>query len=149
MTGTAPILVLAVGNPSRGDDALGPALATRLREAALPGVEVIEDFQLQVEHALDLEGRALVVFVDAGMGTPAPFELREARPEADFLHTTHAISPESVLATYERVRGEAPPRALVLCVRGESFELGASLTPAATAGLEAAWSWLLDLCARA
>jgi Ni,Fe-hydrogenase maturation factor len=33
MTAIAPLLVLAVGNPSRGDDALGPALAERLEAA--------------------------------------------------------------------------------------------------------------------
>ena len=30
----APLLVFAVGNPSRGDDALGPTLAHALRSAA-------------------------------------------------------------------------------------------------------------------
>jgi len=50
----APVLVLAVGNPSRGDDALGPLAAQRLAALELSGVEVLTDFQLQVEHALDL-----------------------------------------------------------------------------------------------
>jgi hydrogenase maturation protease len=138
----APVLVLAVGNPSRGDDAIGPELAARLEAAALPGVEVITEFQLQVENALDLVGRERVIFVDAGTGTPAPFELRLLAPAGDFLHTSHAISPEAVLATYRRVTGEAPPEAWVLCVRGESFELGESLSDTAAANLEAAWQAL-------
>ena len=75
----APLLVLAVGNPSRGDDALGPMLAERLESAALPGVEVITEFQLQVENALDLEGRERVIFVDAGVGTGGPFEAPRGR----------------------------------------------------------------------
>ena len=37
------MLVLATGNPSRGDDALGPLLAERLEDAALAGVEVLVD----------------------------------------------------------------------------------------------------------
>ncbi len=135
----APVLVLAVGNPSRGDDAIGPELAARLEAAALPGVEVITEFQLQVENALDLVGRERVIFVDAGTGTTAPFELRRLTPADDFLHTSHAISPAAVLATYRRVTGEEPPEAWVLCVRGESFDLGADLSPAAAAHLEAAW----------
>jgi hydrogenase maturation protease len=135
----APVLVLAVGNPSRGDDAIGPELAARIEAAALPGVEVITEFQLQVENALDLVGRERVFFVDAGTGTPAPFELRPLAPADDFLHTSHAISPEAVLATYRRVTGEAPPEAWVLCVRGESFELGESLSAPAAVHLEAAW----------
>ena len=144
----APVLVLAVGNPSRGDDALGPLLAARVEAAALPGVEVITEFQLQVENALDLVGRERVVFVDAGTGTPAPFDLHRAGPAAEFLHTSHAISPEAVLATYERIIGGAAPESWILCVRGESFELGEALTPAAAGHLEAAWLRLREICSR-
>jgi hydrogenase maturation protease len=144
--GPVPLLVLAVGNPSRGDDALGPLLAGRIEAAGLPGVEIITEYQLQVENALDLEGRARVIFIDAGTNTPAPFELRRASPKADFLHTSHALSPEAVLATYERVTGNAAPEAWVLCVRGEGFELGAELSAAAAAHLEAAWKELARLC---
>jgi hydrogenase maturation protease len=136
--------VLAVGNPSRGDDALGPELAARLEATPIPGVEVISEFQLQVENALDLEGRERVVFVDAGAGTPGPFELRRAIAAEDFLHTSHAISPEAVLATYRRVTGKEPPEAWVLCVCGEAFELGEGLSEAAAANLAAAWATLKD-----
>ena len=142
--GRAPVLVLAVGNPSRGDDAIGPELAARLEAAALPGVEVISEFQLQVENALDLVGRERVIFVDAGTGTPAPYELRRVTAAADFLHTSHAISPESVLATYERLHGAPAPETWVLCVRGESFELGAPLSGAVVGRVEAAWRALLS-----
>jgi hydrogenase maturation protease len=142
----APVLVLAVGNPSRGDDALGPMLAEMVEGAALPGVEVIVEFQLQVENALDLEGRERVIFVDAGIDTAAPFELRQAQPAEDFLHTSHALSPELVLATYVRVRGGAPPPSTILCVRGESFELGEGLSETAVKNMQVAGSKLLDLC---
>jgi hydrogenase maturation protease len=144
--GRAPVLVLAVGNPSRGDDAIGPELAARLEAERLPGVEVISEFQLQVENALDLLGRERVIFVDAGTGTPEPFELRRIASAPEFLHTSHALAPEAVLATYARVQGAAAPEAWVLCIPGESFELGASLSAAAAARLEAAWPRLVELC---
>ena len=143
-----PVLVIAVGNPSRGDDALGPRLAERLEAAALPGVEVLCDFQLQVEHALDLEGRRRVVFVDAGAGTPAPYELRRVAAGEDWRHTSHALSPEAVLATWSRLRPDPPPEAWVLCVRGECYQLGEDLSEPAARHLEAAWPALLA-CARA
>lgn len=139
---TRPILLLAVGNPSRGDDALGPRLADLAEAANLPGVEVIVDFQLQVEHALDLVGRERVIFVDAGAGTEPPFVFRRVQPAADFLHTSHALSPEAVLATYVRVQGEPPPESWLLCIRGERFELGEGLSQAAAAHFEAAWQTL-------
>jgi hydrogenase maturation protease len=145
VTARAPVLVLAVGNPSRGDDAIGPLLAERLEAAALPGVEVIVEFQLQVENALDLEGRERVIFVDAGIDTSAPFELRRVQPAADFLHTSHALSPEAVLATYDRINGRVAAETWLLCVRGEAFDLGGGLSLTARANLELAWRTLVDI----
>lgn len=143
------VLVLAVGNPSRGDDALGPLLAERLEAAALADVEVIVDFQLQIEHALDIEGRAVVIFVDAGTGTKAPFEWRGVEAVADFTHTSHALSPGAVLATYVSCVGSTPPPAFLLCVRGNAFDLGAALSSAAEQHLEAAWLRLRWECVAA
>ena len=65
--------VCAAGGPSRGDDAGGPLVAERLEVADVQGVEVLVDFQLQVEHALDLAGRERVIFVDACADAVAPF----------------------------------------------------------------------------
>jgi len=152
---TAPVVVFAVGNRSRGDDALGPMLLDRLAGAlAAEGSEsrfdLIDDFQLQVEHALDLAGRERALFIDAGTGTPAPFAFRAIEPaDSVATHSTHALPPEAVLAVYRKLTGCAPPPAFVLCVRGESFELGADLTVTAKANLEAAWTHLMNLCRQA
>ncbi len=132
-----PIVVFAVGNDARGDDGLGPALGAMLEAEARPGVDVIAEYQLQVENALDLEGRRLAVFVDAGHGTPAPFTLERATAAAEFLHTTHALPPAAVLETATRL-GIALPEAWVLCIRGESFELGEALSEKGLARLDAA-----------
>jgi hydrogenase maturation protease len=136
--GVAPVLVLAIGNPSRGDDALGPLAAQALAALALPGVEVLTDFQLQVEHALDLLGRSQVVFIDAEASGAAPFELRPLAPAADVRHSSHSLSPPAVLDAYRRLTGAEPPPARLLAIRGHDFELGAPLSRAASANLEAA-----------
>ena len=60
-------------------------------------------------------------------------------------HSTHALSPESVLAVLPRISEEAPPPAFVLCVKGESFELGEGLSAAADAGATAAFDLLRQL----
>lgn len=142
---TAPVLVLAIGNPSRGDDALGPETARRLAACPPPGVDVLTDFQLQVEHALDLLGRRLVVFVDASVTAVAPFELHRAAPARERAFTTHALAPTAVLHAYAELTGQEPPPAWVLAVRGESFELGAPLTTAAERHLDAALAALAPL----
>ena len=95
----APVLVFAWGNPSRGDDALGPLFAERVESWGLAGVECLTDFQLQVEHALDLQGRERVLFVDASFTAPAPFSLTPIHPDQDASFTTHAMTPPAVLHT--------------------------------------------------
>ena len=137
----APVVVFATGNESRGDDGLAPALVRRAGLEARAGISLVIDYQLQVEHALELEGRRLALFIDAGKDTPAPFELRRAQPSPRFLHTTHALAPEAVLETAQRL-GIALPDAWVLCVRGEHFELGESLSDPALRHLDAAESAL-------
>ena len=144
---SAPLVVFAVGNPSRGDDAIGPVLCGRLakwleNEKLTERVELIEDFQLNVEHALDLRGRELALFIDAGENTPAPFIFEQIFPSTLAGHTTHALPPQAVLQVYRQMEGTEPPPAFVLCVRGEGFELGAEMTPAARGGIEAAMALL-------
>src|SRR5450830_1062984 len=70
----APLLVFGWGNLSRGDDALGPLCIERLRALAAPAtaVDYLDDYQLQIEHALDLVGRQRVLFVDASLSCGAP-----------------------------------------------------------------------------
>ena len=138
------MLVFAWGNPSRGDDALGPALLdmleTRQRETAgLDHVELLTDFQLQVEHALDLQGRERVLFVDASASAQAPYVLSALLPERDSSYTTHAMNPAAVLAVYEQINDESPPPAFMLSIRGYEFGLGQPLSAQARGNLQHAF----------
>jgi hydrogenase maturation protease len=147
---TAPVVVFAVGNPSRGDDAIGPELCGRLEkwlenQNLSDQVELIEDFQLQIEHALDLQGRELALFIDAGANTPAPYTFQRIAPATGIAHTTHELPPEAVLQVYRQTEGAEPPPAFVLCVRGEKFDLGEPLTAAASAHVAAAFDLLVLL----
>ncbi len=139
---TAPVLVFGWGNPSRGDDALGPLFVERVQAMGLAGVECLTDFQLQVEHALDLHGRRLILFVDASVEAEAPFSVEPLAPARDESFSSHAMTPQSVLQVYCDLEDEEPPPAWLLAIRGERFELGEPLTPAAAAGLEAAVEWV-------
>ncbi len=142
----APLLIFAYGNPSRGDDALGPMLLERLEALNLPGIELLTDFQLQVEHALDLQGREQVLFIDASVSCPPPFEFSRLFAVKDRSFTSHAMSPAALLQACQELYGEVPP-AWLLAVRGETFELGESLSTAAEAALEQAFVLLQKLCA--
>ncbi|AGX87073.1 hydrogenase maturation protease [Candidatus Symbiobacter mobilis] len=142
----APLLVLAWGNPARGDDALGPSFLEALHNV-LPQreqVELLEDFQLMPEHALDLLGRERVLFVDASATAAAPFTTRPLHAAQDASHTTHALSPEAVLQVYLTLQGHPAPPSTLLAIRGEQFELGQSLSPSAQAHLQAAVQWAVE-----
>jgi hydrogenase maturation protease len=140
---TAPVLVFGWGNPSRGDDALGPLAVDRLRVRAQGANEIdfLDDYQLMVEHALDLAGRERVLLVDASAGAGAPFEISAPRAAADSALTTHALSPQALLRVYRDVHRAEPPPCTLLAIRGERFGLGEPLSPAAEAHLESALRW--------
>jgi len=124
------LVVFAWGNPSRGDDALGPEFLQRAEVMAPPAphdVEFVTDFQLQPEHCTDLAGRDLALFVDASREAPAPFAFGAVAPARDRTFTSHAMSPGALLAAYGEAFGQPPPPAFVLAIRGERFELGAPM----------------------
>ena len=138
---TAPILVFGWGNPSRGDDALGPLFIDHIAALQLPGVECLPDFQLQVEHALDLENRKRILFIDASIDATAPFAVTVLEAARDASFTTHAMTPEAVMHVYVELHDEAPPPCTLLAIRGERFELGEPISPAAATHLDAALAW--------
>lgn len=142
---TPPLLILGWGNHSRGDDALGPLFVAALREQ-LPDdlqaqVEFLDDYQLQIEHALDLVGRQRVLLIDASLNCNAPFDVTELKPAQDASFTTHALSPQALLQVYQDLQGAPPPPCTLLAIRGEQFELGAPPSPVAQAHLKSALSW--------
>jgi hydrogenase maturation protease len=136
----AGTLVFAWGNPSRGDDALGPEFLVRM-EAWLGAsdrgrvVECLADFQLQPEHAIDIDGRALVLFVDACANCASPFSFSQVTVRRDPSFTSHAMTPGALLAAYEQVYARPAPPSYTL---GHRFELGEALGSAAQRNLDAA-----------
>lgn len=131
----APVLVFGWGNPSRGDDALGPLFVDAVEAMQLPGVECLTDFQLQVEHALDLKGRQRVLFVDASADAAAPFTFERIEPARDSSFTTHAVSPQAILQVFREVEAEPPPPCWLLAIRGDAWELGTMLSESARQNL--------------
>ena len=140
-----PDLIFTWGNPSRGDDALGPAMYELLQHEDLGGVDLLTDFQLQIEHSIDLEGRKRVLFVDASTSANAPFELTRLQSQQDASYTTHAMSPQSLLSVYRQVYGGEPPSSWLLSIRGYEFGLGLPLSASANNHLQAAFTRIKSL----
>jgi hydrogenase maturation protease len=133
-----PILLLGYGNPSRGDDALGVMLLEQLSDACLQSVEVLTDFQLQIEHALDLKNRQLVLFVDASVANAEPINFSQLQAVCDNSYTTHAMSPAAVMQVYQDIEKTAPPPCFLLTIQAVRFELGEGLSETAVNSLQQA-----------
>lgn len=137
-------LLIGYGNAGRGDDGLGPAFAERICAARPAGCRIDIDYQLTVEHALQVAEVELVVFADALIGSDAPFRFRpvQANKAADL--ASHSLLPEAVLTLAELLYGKAP-EAFVLGIRGESFgAVAEGLSAPARANLDLAEAFFLD-----
>ncbi|MDP2770946.1 MAG: hydrogenase maturation protease [Giesbergeria sp.] len=153
----APLLIFAVGNPSRGDDALGPLLLDRLQADGLDAggqVELLCDFQFQVEHMLDLQDRSAVLLIDAARpGVVRGALITALQPRSERLTpASHALDGRTLLGLALRMHGTAPP-AWMLAIEGASFDLGEDLSPLAQQHLEQAHhlalTWVDERLARA
>lgn len=140
----APVLIFTYGNPSRGDDALGPAMYDLLESfkeegSSLDKVDLLTDFQLQIEHAVDLEHRQGILFIDASVSCSSPFTFQKLQAEQDDSYTTHAMSPSSVLSVYRKINQHEPPPSYMLSIRGYEFGLGKDITVQAQENLQQAF----------
>ena len=113
-------LLIAYGNPGRGDDGLGPALAERLASDLPEGLRIVVDYPLAVEHALLLTEVSTVVFTDAELASPKPFTFSRQVSSAVGDVSSHSLSPRTVL-TLAGALYAAEPDAFVLGIRGYEF----------------------------
>ena len=146
----APVLIFTYGNPSRGDDALGPAMFDLLEQyrqetGRQNDVDLLTDYQLQIEHAVDLEQREYVFFIDASVSCPAPYAFHKLLPKQDDSYTTHAMSPAAVLAVYQRINQQEPPPSYMLSIRGYKFSLGQAITGEAEKNLDLSFKFVKNL----
>lgn len=146
MTDGVRVVVIAVGNPSRGDDALGPLLLERIAEC-FADVVAVADFQLQIEHALLLEEADLVLFADAATGLEAPCRFSEIHADRTATPLSHALPPQAVLGVFERIGVRAAPPAFVLGMHAVGFDLGEPPSSVARDALDAAWRLVRELLA--
>ena len=146
----APVLIFTYGNPSRGDDALGPVMFDLLEKYRqetdrLNDIDILTDFQLQIEHAVDLEQRECAVFIDASASCLAPYAFHKLQPQQDDSYTTHAMSPAAVLAVYRQINQQQPPPSYILTIRGYKFGLGQAITEQAKKNLDQGFKFVKKL----
>lgn len=138
----APILVVGVGSPLRGDDAAGRELAEQLAELDLPNVATRSVHQLTPELAAEWVGRELVVVVDADVEVTRPTLRTIERPPAATVMSHHS-DPAALYAT-AALLGEPPARLEVLSLPAVDLALGTELSAPAAAALEQAVALLCE-----
>jgi len=145
--GKKRILVIGYGNPGRGDDGLGPAIAARLEELRIPSLSVESDYQLSIEHAALAAEHDIVVFADAARDAEELFYFRPVAPAPAGTLGSHSVTPAEVLFL-ARSCFKASPQGFLLGMQARNldrFEEG--LSPAARQALEAALAYLLKFVA--
>ncbi len=142
------LTVFAWGNTARGDDAIGPILAEHLRAKEVPGLTVIEDHQLNIEHVYDLKGSGAALFIDASIEIEEGYKLERIGPSDDGNFSTHAIGPQALLNVYEQTTKEPAPDAWLLHVAAREFELGAEVGDIANRAISEATLFLETLFER-
>ena len=138
------MLLIGYGNAGRGDDGLGPAFAERISGANLEGCRVDIDYQLTVEHALQVADAQTVLFVDAMIGRDTPFRFTPVQADSAVELASHSLLPEAVLTLADMLYGKTP-EAFVLGIAGESFgEVAEGLSATARSNLDLAEAFFLD-----
>ncbi len=137
-------LIIGVGNPERGDDGAGIAVARVLKERVGPGVRVVE-LGLEAFGLIDLlrSARSIIV-IDAAQSGAAPgtihrFDARSAPLPAGVFRcaSTHDLGITNAIEL-GRALSLLPEEIVVFGIEGEHFTRRASLSPAVEAAVSQA-----------
>lgn len=153
---SAKVVVIGLGHPDRGDDAVGPLVAAQA--ARLAGLEHDADPPTGPVDLIDRwSGADLAVVVDAVRSSAPPGTVHvldtaagpldavgAARPPA----STHGLGLADTLRLAEAL-GSAPGRIVVVGIEGSDFDTGPILSPPVAGAVPHAVRTVLDLIRRA
>jgi len=131
------MLVIGVGHPLRGDDAVGPEAAERLQAKGLDAL-VLDGEGARLIDAWT--GRDHVVVIDAlstedPVGTIRVIEAAdEIVPTGAFRYSSHAFGLAEAIET-SRALDQLPARLTIFGIAGRDFTLGAPMHPAVEAAM--------------
>jgi hydrogenase maturation protease len=134
-------LVIGVGNPERGDDAAGPAVARRLRGLAPGDVTIVEHDGEPARFLAEIADVASVFAVDACVSGAPPGTIRcfdaLAAPLPDLRSgwSTHGFGLATAIEL-ARSLGQLPPRIVIFTIEGQLFESGGPLSPPVAAAVD-------------
>jgi hydrogenase maturation protease len=146
------VLVLGIGNPLRGDDALGWHAARQLARlyganaetrflednrwvSADASVEIMTCQQMTMDLVEPVHEADQVIFIDATVqGEPGSLTCEPVTPEAPQNLISHQFDAPTLLAAVQALYGVCP-KAVVLSVTASTFDYSEELSPAVAARL--------------
>ena len=146
---TVHTLVIACGNPLRGDDAVGPTAADIVSSWQTPGVKVLTVHQLVPELIDEMQQVRRVLFIDAATNTDdRAFQsgVVEAKKSRRFFG--HCETAANLLALLHELGGRTPDARFV-SISALSFDHGKELTESAKSNMQAALVWIRGWLAEA
>lgn len=134
MSSGARILVAALGNPDRGDDGVGAAVAAKLANRLPAGAALLVRRGDMLSLIDDWAGFDALICVDAAAPMGAPGRVHrldltkdKLAPELSFA-SSHALGLAETIEL-ARTLGLAPETVLVYAIEGACFDGGAPLSP--------------------
>ncbi len=146
------VLALGIGNPLRGDDALGWHAARQLTRvygadaeaqflednrwaSADASVEIMTCQQLTMDLVEPVHSADQVIFIDATVqGEPGSLTSEAVTPEAPQNLISHQFDAPTLLAAVQALYGVCP-KAVVFSVTASTFDYTEELSPAVAARL--------------
>jgi hydrogenase maturation protease len=132
------ILIIACGNPLRGDDGVGWEIARMLLDSRGAGVgevgcEIVAVHQLTPELAELVSEAETVIFIDAAVGAqPGEVCVRVIDAAPEFVpEFSHSLGPAELVAIARDVFARVPRRAFLLCVGADTIAYSEGLSSVA------------------
>ena len=134
-------LVIGYGSALHSDDAVGQNVAEAVADWRMPNVSSVATTQLTPELAELISQADEVIFVDAAIKPIKPhkprrcFGLIRLQPAHDAYELgQHFGDPRSLLALAQVLYGRCP-RAWLITIPGQNFDLGETLSPETQCGM--------------
>ena len=150
---TTNLLIIGYGNPLRGDDGAGYAVAVRLAQVEYDNVRIVPAHQLTPELAYDISQTSHVVFIDAIAATSSSHAVtvkhldnisksETNQPQQDI--ATHSSAPETLLFLCRQLY-DRYPKATLITIPAFNFTLGEHFSGATEKAMREAYNYMIEL----
>jgi hydrogenase maturation protease len=137
-------VVIGYGNSLRGDDGVGPQIATTLQNAGIPGLLALAVPQLTPELAEPLASARLAIFIDASLDPDHTVRVQPIEPGTTADPLGHTASPQWLLGMVSALHGNCP-QAWLVSAPGICFDFGEGLSAEVRRRADEATTMIMNL----